>query len=186
MTHKAASTAELSLLAVMIEPIEAIRACKYLYLHSVTEPEENAVRVVLHEAKVGGPPDNELLAAEALPEVRSLLEKSNSISHGSGCQVFELTWPSYVGYSVENESYGSSEPAESVGEGRLMVEYTKSVYLNYLSEATFASEDYPGPFKHWALYCLNHTVNVASVDRPHIAVSVAANPSFQRTAFGGR
>jgi len=78
--------------------VGAIRACKYLYLHSVSEPEENSLRVVLHEAKVGGPPTAEQLAQEALPSVRELLAGSNAIVHGPGCQVFELVWPSYIGY----------------------------------------------------------------------------------------
>jgi len=162
--------------------IEAIRACKYLYLHSISEPEENTLRVVLHEATVGGPPTLQELAAEKLHEVRELLASSKAIVHRQGCQVFELVWPSYIGYSIENESYGSPEPKESLGEGRLMVEYTQSVYLSYLAKATFASTEYPGPFKHWALYCLNHIVNVASVEEPHITVSMASNPSIERTA----
>ena len=154
--------------------VEAIRACKYLYLHSLSEPEENSLRVVLHEAKVGGPPTAEQLAEESLPEVRALLAGSKAIVHGPGCQVFELVWTSYVGYSVENESYALPEPKESVGEGRLLVVYTESVYLSYLAKATFTSADYPGSFKHWALCCLNHVVNVASVEEPAITVSHGA------------
>lgn len=80
-------------------------------------------------------------------------------------------WSSYIGYSVENESYVLPEPKESVGEGRLMVVFTESVYLSYLSKATLASADYPGSFKHWALCCLNHIVKVASVEEPVITVS---------------
>jgi hypothetical protein len=152
--------------------VEAIRACKYLYLHSISEPEENSLRVVLHEAMVGGPPTAEELAHEGLAPVRELLADSRAIVHGPGCQVFELVWPSYIGYSVENESYALPEPKDSVGEGRLLIVYTESVYLSYLSKATFASADYPGSFKHWALCCLNHIVNVASVDEPAITVTL--------------
>ncbi len=151
--------------------VEAIRACRYLYLDSLSEPDENSLRVVLHEAKIGGPPTAEELADESLPEVRELLAGSRAIVHGPGCQVFELVWPSYVGYSVENESYALPEPKESVGEGRLLVVYTESVYLRYLSKATLASADYLGSFRHWALCCLNHIVNVASVDEPDVTVS---------------
>lgn len=150
-------------------PVDAIRACKYIYLHSISEPEENSLRVVLHEARPGGP-----LVAERLVPVSDLLTGASAIIHGPGCQVFELVWRSYIGYSVENESYASPEPKESVGEGRLLTVYTESVYLSYLSRATFASPDYPGPFKHWALCCLNHIVNVASVEEPIINVSNSA------------
>ena len=151
--------------------VEAIRACKYLYLQAISEPEENSLRIVLHEAKVGGPPTAEQLAEESLPALRELLAGAKAIVHGPGCQVFELVWPSYVGYSVENEGYALPEPKESVGEGCLLAIYTQSVYLSYLSKASFASADHPGPFKHWALCCLNHIVNVASVEAPVITVS---------------
>jgi hypothetical protein len=148
--------------------VEAIRTRKHLYLQAISEPEENSLRVVLLEARVGGSPSAEQLADNPL------LAGSNAIVHESGCKVFELFWPSYIGYSVENESYALPEPKESVGEGRLMVVYTKSMYLSYLSKATLATPDYPGPFKHWALCCLNHIVNVASVEEPVITVSHAA------------
>jgi len=151
--------------------VDAIRECKYLYLHSLSEPMENSLRVVLHEAKVGGQPTPEQFAEESLPEVCGWLAGSNAIVHGPGCQVFELVWPSYIGYSVENESYALPEPKVSAREGRLMVVYTESVYLSYLSKVTFSSADYPGPSKHWALCCLNHIVNVASVEEPVITVS---------------
>jgi hypothetical protein len=170
----------------MSDPVEAIRSCKYLFLHSITEPEENALRVVLHEARVGDPPDDGELAKEPLLALRDVLAGSRAIVHVAGCRVFELTWSRYVGYSVENESYGAPEPKESVGKGRLIVEYTRSVYLSYLAKATFASDDYPGPFTHWALHCLNHIVNVASVDRPQIAISVAGNAPQQKPANGER
>ncbi|HEV7504445.1 MAG TPA: hypothetical protein VGS07_06015 [Thermoanaerobaculia bacterium] len=151
--------------------IEAIRACEYLYMHAISEPEENSLRVVLHEARVDSPPTSEQLAEEALPEVRELLADSKTIVYGPGCQVFELVWPSYIGYAVENESYALPEPKESVGEGSLVIIYTESGYLDYLAKASFASADYPGTFKHWAFLCLNHIVNVASLEEPVVTVS---------------
>ncbi len=155
-------------------PIEAIRGCKYLYLHHIGEPEENTLRLVIHEARVGGPPTKEALSRELLPEIQKMLAETRSIEHGPGCKVFEILWTSYVGYSVLNESYDLPEPATSKGEGKLFVEYTSSVFLEYLSRATFASSDYPGPFKHWAVYCLNHSVDVASTQEPRIVVTTAA------------
>lgn len=153
--------------------IEAIRACEYLYLHAISEPEENSLRVVLHEARVDSPPTSGQLAEETLPEVRELLAGSKAIVYGPGCQVFELVWPSYIGYAVENESYALPEPKESVGEGSVKI-YTQSGYLDYLAKASFASADYPSPFKHWALLCLNHIVNVASIEEPVVTVSMGA------------
>ena len=152
----------------MGSPIQAIQSCRYLFLHSISESEEEPLRIVLHEVRVGESPSEEVLAEEALPEVREILSKSRSIVHGPGCQVFELVWSRYIGYSVENESYATAEPIESVGEGQLLKVYTKSVYLEYLAKATFATAEYPGPFKHWAIFCLDHIVNVAATEEPII------------------
>lgn len=148
--------------------IEAIRSCKHLYLGSISEPEDNSLRVVLLEAMDGEPPTTEQLENN---ELSKLLKGARAVVHSPGSRVFELVWPSYVGYSVQNESYARAEPEESVGEGRLLVVYTNSVYLRYLSKSTFASAEYPGPFKHWAVHCLNHVVNVASVDEPVVTLS---------------
>ena len=150
---------------------EAIRSCKHLYLGSISEPEDNSLRIVLLEAMDGDPPTEEQLTRNELRQLSDLLKGARAVVHGPGCRVFELVWPSYVGYAVQNESYARAEPEESVGEGRLLVVYADSVYLRYLSNSTFASTEYPGPFKHWAVHCLNHVVNVASVDEPVVTLS---------------
>jgi len=55
-----------------------------------------------------------------------------------------------------------------VGSGSLFAEYTRSRYLDYLADASFPSKDYPGPYRHWALYYLNHTIHIASQVEPVI------------------
>ena len=156
-----------------MNPIKTIRACQYLYLHHIGEPEENTLRLVLHEARLGSSPSEDRLNAETSPGLRKILSESRAIEHGPGCKIFEVVWDTYIGYSVLNESYASPEPETSQGEGRLFVEYTTSVFLDYLSRATFASTDYPGPFKHRAVYCLNHSVDIASTREPKIVISTA-------------
>jgi hypothetical protein len=162
---------DISKLGVMKPELAALQACKYLYLHTITELGRGGLCLVIHEAIVGGPQDATTMADEPLPELRAMLAQSNAIIHGQGCKVFEIAWPSYIAYAVENESFALPEPNESIGTGRLFVEYTKSVYLEYLEKATFASVEYPGPFKHWAVLCLDHIVNVASTEDPSISVS---------------
>lgn len=154
--------------------IDSFQDCKYLYLHSIGEPHNGGLRIVAHEARVGGPPSAEELAAEALPALRKILEGARAIEHGPGCEVFEIVWDQYIAYAVDNESYALPEPKESIGAGRLFIQYTKSAYLDYLSKVSFASEDYPGPFKHWKLLCLDHVVNVVSTNEPTIKVMRAA------------
>ena len=153
-------------LTSMTDVIAAIRACKYLYLGAITEPEVNRLRVVLLEAVRGATLSAERLAAETDETIRSILAGSHAIEHLKGCKKFELLWDSYIGYSVVNESYSNGEPPESGGKGRLFEEYERSNYLEYLSKASFATADYPGPFRHWAIYCLDHTIDVVSHVEP--------------------
>jgi hypothetical protein len=158
----------------MQSPVEALRSCKYLFLHSIAEAEGEGLVLVLHEAACGGPSAIDTIAQEPMPEVRKILAESTAIVHGPGCRVFSLRWSRYIGYSVENESYALPEPESSSSQGRLPVEFTSSVYLSYLKQVTFAGDDYPGPFKHWAVYCLDHIVNVASQDHPEVHVAAGA------------
>ena len=110
--------------------------------------------------------EDEALASAATPELREVLESNRPIVHQAGCRIFELIWASYIGYSVENESFALPEPAGSVGEGTMLIVYSKSVYLDYLAKTTFANDDYPGPFQHYAIRCLGHIVNIASCSEP--------------------
>lgn len=152
---------------------KAIDSCKYLYLHEIGELNDNELRLVIAEG-ISGPPLSEGALKEHLPEIQKMLSTAREIVHGPNCRRFELVWPSYVGYSVRNESYADAEP--SVGDGRLFVEYTKSIYLDYLAKSTVATETYPGPFKHWSIYCLNHVVDVASTEVPFLRELPYAQP----------
>jgi hypothetical protein len=154
----------------MTNEIDAIRSCKYLYLDAISEPEDNQLRIVILEATTGATVSEQQLAAEDNEAIRLILAGSKAIEHLEGCKKFELVWEIYIGYSVVNESYSNGEPESSNGKGRLLVEYEKSEYLEYLSRASFATADYPGPYKHWALYCLNHTIDVASQVEPRVRI----------------
>ncbi len=152
--------------------MDTINACKYLFLVSLTEPDEGGVRLVVQEARAegamgGGDPGEELL-----PPLDELLGGCTSIEHGPGCRVFTLYWPDYIAYAVENESYACNAPGDE-STGQLLRLYSQSAYLDYLGKASFASAEYPGPFKHWGVICLDHVVNVASADEPVISVTIA-------------
>lgn len=131
------------------------------FLRKIEEPKDNSLRLVIEEAKSDGPPED----IEILPD------KVNCglwpIESDSSCPAFELVWPWYVAYSVRNESFCALDK-EEVWEGRLFCLYSKSHFLDYLARATFASDDYPGPMRHWGVNCLNHIVDVVSTDDPQI------------------
>ena len=140
---------------------DEIDACKYLFLRELGEPEENSLRLVIEEAKADGPPED----FEVWPG--KIIQGTRPIESDWTCRAFELVWPTYVSYSVRNESFCTPDEAEA-WEGRLFCLYTKSHFLDYVARATFASSDYPGPLRHWGINCLNHIVDVVSAEEPRI------------------
>jgi len=136
--------------------------CKYLYLEDLSEPEENAFKVVVLEAATG---------IVAKPGDNAPLTNVSPIEHTQGCRVFEITWSSYIAYSVRNESYAQN--GDDKFEGRLFRYYSKSHFLDYVASATLATSDYPGPFRHWSIACLNHVIDVVSQVEPAMRVRIA-------------
>lgn len=153
----------------MASDIDLIRSCEDLFLHSLHEAGDQDLRLVLHEARAGEPPNQAFLDAEP-PELRPLLARARPIAHDADCRVFELTWEGYVAYAVRNESYAVQEPASSQGTGRRVVEYSASRYLDYVREATLARDDHPGPVTHWCIHCAFHVVDVVSTRAPTVVV----------------
>jgi hypothetical protein len=138
----------------------------------LTEPTVNEIRIVLLEAVAGSPVDADRVASKLnLPVLRSILAGAKKIEHLPGCRRFELVWETYIAYSIVNESYSNGEPKTSIAIGerrRRFVEYSASQYLEYLTRASFATEDHPGPYRHWAIYCEDHTIDIASQVDPVI------------------
>jgi len=144
---------------------EEIDSCKYLYLREIGEPVDNSLRLLIEEAKADGPPEDcELLPGKVISGLRS-------IESDETCRMFEILWPSYVAYSVRNESFTQIDNDE-IWTGRLFCEFSKSHFLDYVVRATFASADYPGPLRHWGINCLNHVVDVVSSVEPQIQCTV--------------
>ena len=148
--------------------IEEIQSCQYLFMHEIGEPIDNELRIVIHEAKAGVAGKRKV-AEEQSEVLKKILEKAAPIEHGADCKIFELYWPSYVAYSVRNESYTTVDDYEKF-EGRLIVKYTKSRYLDFVSKATFADSTFPGPLSHFGIFCLNHIIDVISTEEPHVTV----------------
>jgi hypothetical protein len=143
--------------------VSEISSCKWLFLKSIVEPEENSLRLEILEAATLHDPN-----AETRPLNESLehgLPLGSPIRHVAGCRIFTVEWPDYVAYSVRNESYVTRDEYE-IFEGRNVVKYTKSRYLDFVEQATFASGSYPGPMTHWGIFCLNHIVDVVSCSEP--------------------
>jgi hypothetical protein len=148
---------------------DEINACKYMFLRECWEPEENALKVVIEEAKADGPPKD----LEVLPG--KIIRGTVAIQSDPSCQMFELLWPSYVAYCVRNESYTSWDD-EEVFEGRHFRVYSKSHFRDYVARGTFATDEYPGPLQHWSVVCENHLVDVVGSREPEMRRLRPADP----------
>jgi hypothetical protein len=137
--------------------------CKDLYLDTLSEPRDNVLKAVVLEAR------SATIASPAHLPITNI----SPIEHTQGCRVFEITWDSYIAYSVRNESYAQS--GSDAFEGHLFRLCSKSHFLDYVASATIATSDYPGPFRHWSISCLNHVVDVVSQVEPIISVRVERN-----------
>jgi hypothetical protein len=147
-----------------------IQGCKWLFMNGIGEPCDNELRLEIFEAfTLPASPD----ALRPLSDPLKLnLPLGSPIEHVSGCKIFTLHWPDYVAYSVRNESYTTVDNYE-VFEGRKFVKYSKSRYLDFIREATFADDRYPGPMTHWGIFCLNHIIDIVSCSQPVVQISMA-------------
>jgi hypothetical protein len=139
---------------------EEIRRCRYLDLERLEEPEANSLRIFVNEARVSGEPEDLVIGGVTIPGTGPIVTDKN-------CARFEFAWETYIAYSVCNESYTSANDYDRF-EGDLFRVFSVSHFLDYIFGATFASSDYPGPFRHYGLVCLNHIVDVISTEEPHI------------------
>jgi hypothetical protein len=90
--------------------IEAIWPCKYLYLQSISEPEVNRLSVVVLEATSDSPRGETMELSGAWKVPPKPVSSTRPILHGLGCRIFEVSWDSYIGYAVQNESYSVAQP----------------------------------------------------------------------------
>jgi len=138
--------------------LELINQHRYLYLIEICEPEDNVLKLTLAEAKVSGLTEDIRIGSVELKDAGQIVIAEDS-------SIYEIMFDQYVAYSVRNESYTTLDKEEEF-EGRLACIYTKSKFLDYVRVSTFASDDFPGPFKHYGFNCLNHIVDIASVSPP--------------------
>ena len=132
---------------------------KYLLLAGVGEAEDNVLRLVVKEARPG--------QTQRLKVEGTILGEAREIKAEEGVPGYEVVFEHYVAYAVTNESYDLRDD-DAQYEGRLFRTYTKSRFLDYVRRSTIASDDYPGPYVHYGVICLNHIIDVASVEVPRI------------------
>jgi hypothetical protein len=139
---------------------DEINDCRSLFLADIQELGRGSLKLVVAEGlPVGGP--------ESITVGGVTISNCTRIEPTDRSRIFELVWTHYVGYAVLNESYASVNDVEQYEGSRFRV-YSKSCFLDYMSRATFACDEHPGPTRHYCIACEDHIVEVLSVDPPTV------------------
>jgi|HubBroStandDraft_1064217.scaffolds.fasta_scaffold95532_2 hypothetical protein len=144
-------------------PIELaeLDECASLHLRSITEPAQNSLRLLIEEAFVMS---EEVTVKFAGAEIANC----HIVKPTADSRLFEIIWDSYVAYSVANESYSTRNEQEEFS-GRFARLYGKSHFLDYISRASLACKEYPGPLQHVQLVCECHIIDVVSTRFPKVS-----------------
>ena len=137
-------------------------ACASLYLRNITEPAQNSLRLLIEEAFVM---PEEVTVNFAGAEIANC----HIVKPTADSRLFEIICDNYVAYSVANESYSTRNESEEFT-GRFARLYSKSHFLDYISRATLACKEYPGPLRHVQLVCEGHIIDVVSTTFPRLAM----------------
>jgi hypothetical protein len=160
----------------MTEVEAQIDGCEYLFLADIQELGGNRLRIVVQEGKPADKPNTITVGESSIADCTPIEVTAGSAS-------FEIEWPLYVAYAVLNESYAGQPDAEQSYTGKRFRIYTKSHFSAYLSRSTFASNEYPGPLRHYEICCEDQIVNVVSTFSPTITLTVAPGDPEQRQSF---
>ncbi|MDN7245642.1 hypothetical protein [Planococcus shenhongbingii] len=131
----------------------------YLYLNSLFEPEDNAFIVDIDRCKIPGTPIGE----------NDTFSSYDAFNVDETLPILRLEFDFYIAYSVLNESFTALDKYE-VYEGRGFSLYSKSRYLDFIEMGTTADEVHPGPYKHYGINALNHTIDVISTEPPRVSI----------------
>jgi len=145
----------------MPKNLAELDTCASLYLRDIAEPEQNNLRLRIEEAIVM--PDEITVKFGGAEIANCHLVKPTADS-----RLFEIVWGNYVAYSVANESYSTLNESEEFS-GRFARLYSKSHFLDYISRATLANKEYPGPLLHIQLVCECHIIDVVSTKFPQVS-----------------
>jgi hypothetical protein len=138
-----------------------IDSCAYLFVRDLSEPGDNSLRLRIEEASPRPEAESRVIAGVEIKDAHRI--ESNDQS-----RLFEITWPYYVAFSVRNESYVPFDRTETISGGQNFQILTKSHFLEYVSRATFANNEYPGPMTHYRICCENQIIDIVATEEPVI------------------
>ena len=140
--------------------VEQINSHKYLYLGKLIETNDFELEIWIDEARLEG---DEVASSGAVRIRREIIADKD-------CNSYKITFDGYVNYSVTDESC-ALEIGSDKFEGRLLRKYSKSTYLDYMVKTI--DIETPGiiagkPCTHYEIVCLNHIIDVLSINEPKI------------------
>lgn len=144
----------------MVDIRAVVDSCEHLFLSEIEELDYNGLRLVVAE----GRPDGNV---EPFRVGDVQLSGGTRIRTAEDSRAFEIVWSTYVAYSVLNESFAAPDDHEHYTGKRFRI-YTRSRFIDYVSRASFVSDEFPGPTRHYAVLCENHVVDVVSTDSPRL------------------
>jgi hypothetical protein len=157
-------------MGVVPADLTELDTCASLFLREISEPRQNSLRLLIEEAEV-------------MPEELTIRFAGTEIGNGHpvrstpNSRLFEIVWDNYVAYSVTNESYATPSESEEFS-GRFARLYSKSHFLDYVSRATFACSQYPGPLQHIGIVSECHIIDIVSTGPPRLR-HMRAKPALQ-------
>lgn len=138
---------------------ERINTEPNIFLTKIFEPDENSLEFELTMGSISEKTENLIINSKNIGPSQRIYYDNNS-------EVFKVTFDNYIAYSVINESYETLRGSQYIGE-KIRI-YSKSNFLDYIKVDTFATNDFPGEFKHYAFISQRHIVNVVSTIEPKI------------------
>lgn len=137
---------------------EDLMGLKNIYLASIGEPRDNHLRLAFNRSKL-----SEVSKTININGIE--IRDSYSLDIDTTLPLIQLDFEWYIAYSVINEGYTVMDDFEEF-EGEVFRIYNKSRYLDFIKLGTISSDDYPGPFKHYGIVCLNHIIDIVSTTEP--------------------
>lgn len=83
--------------------------------------------------------------------------------------VFSFTFCNFVSYSVTEEMFIQQAPTDNFQGNRIRI-YSKSRFLDFVADTTWATSDFPGPLRHYQLITLDHIIDIVAAEPPTISM----------------
>lgn len=133
------------------------------YIENVAD-QGNTLTILIQEATGLGPEEEQTISSIDLGVAREI------VPNGSD-RLLEISWENYVGFSVLNESYANVDEANQNHERKYKFavgQPSAGWFVEYMRQAAFADDNYPGPLKYWEVVGNDHVVHIWSNVEPKV------------------